>query len=153
MLFFFAGLALGRDGGMVQNMILPFFFGLGGSLGSGQQWFPWVHVDDVAGMIQYVIENEQASGVINAVAPEAVTNKQFTQAFASALNRPAFLPVPAFVIRRLMSPERVSLMLEGQRVSPKRALELGYSFRYPDLKSACQEFAHIIGHKRLFQVQ
>ena len=131
---------------MVKNMILPFFLGLGGPLGSGNQWFPWVHVDDVAGIIHHAIANDHVAGILNAVAPEAATNKQFSQAFAGALNRPAKLPMPEFVLRRVLSQQRATMMLEGQRVSPKRTLELGYRFMYPDLESACKEFAHVVGH-------
>ena len=139
----FSGVALGRDGGMIQNMILPFWFGVGGRLGSGNQWFPWIHVQDVAGIITHAIETDSVQGPINAVAPESVNNAQFTQAFASALWRPALFPVPEFVINKALAPERANLLLKGQKVVPTRALETGYQFLYPDLKSACKEFAHL----------
>lgn len=141
-----AGLALGRDGGVVKNMILPFFLGVGGPLGSGRQWFPWVHADDVAGIFHHAIAHDHVHGILNAVAPEAATNKQFSVAFAGALNRPAALPMPEFVLRRVLSPQRADMLLLGQRVSPTRTLELGYRFTYPDLAAAVKECAHLIGH-------
>lgn len=138
------GLACGRDGGVVQSMIYPFFFGVGGRIGSGEQAFPWIHVDDVAGIIAHAIENEHVTGVLNAVAPEVATNREFTKAFAGALGRPACFPVPSFVLSRVLDADRAAMLLEGPRVLPKRTLESGYVFQYPDLKSACKEFAHLL---------
>ena len=140
---------MGRDGGMIANMILPFWFGLGGKLGSGSQWFPWVHVRDVAGIIAHAIENDSVSGVLNAVAPEAASNSEFTAAFAKALGRPACIPVPEFPVRTLFGPERAALMFKGQKVVPKLTLASGYKFMYPDLASACKEFSHIMHPKSM----
>lgn len=146
------GLALGRDGGTVQSMIVPFWFGLGGRIGSGKQWFPWIHVDDVAGIFAHAIESDQVTGVLNAVAPEESTNADFTAAFAAALWRPALFPVPGFVMHTALGDVRAKAILEGQRVAPKRTLEIGYKFIYPDLKSACKEFAHILPNMRSFSL-
>ena len=140
----FAGIALGRDGGAIKQMFMPFFFGLGGRLGSGKQWFPWIHVDDVAGIITHAIETDGVSGVLNAVAPQCPTNGEFTAAFAKAMWRPALFPVPAFSLKWLYGPERATALLEGQKVIPKRTLESNYEYLYPDLASACEEVSRIV---------
>lgn len=134
------GLALGRDGGSLKNLYVPFSLGLGGRLGSGNQWFPWIHVDDVAGIFVHAVENEKVTGVLNAVAPNCVTNAEFTSTFAKSLCRPAMFPVPGFMLSLLYGSERASIILEGQHVLPKRTLDSGYRFLYPDLKSACKDF-------------
>lgn len=133
------GIALGREGGIIGNTFLPFFLGLGGKTGSGKQWFPWVHVDDVVGIIEHAIEDDQVTGVLNATAPEAVNNETFAKTFACAMWRPAFFPMPDFVVNGIFGKERAQIMLKGQKVVPERTLDLGYKFIYPDLKSACKE--------------
>lgn len=140
-----SGVVLGRDGGMIQQTFLPFFMGLGGRIGSGRQYFPWIHVADIASIITFSIMNEQVTGVLNGVAPEIVTNKQFTKAFGAAFSvkRPTILPVPGAVMNWVYGPERGKIILEGQKVIPKRTLELGYKYLFPDLKSACEEFARL----------
>lgn len=138
------GIVLGRDGGAIKQMFMPFFFGVGGKLGSGKQWFPWIHVDDVAGIITHAIETDSISGVLNAVAPLPATNSEFTEAFARAMWRPAVFPVPAFSLKWLYGPERAKALLEGQHVSPKRMLESNYQYLYPDLGSACKEVARLM---------
>jgi len=141
---YFAGIVLGRDGGAIKQMFMPFLFGVGGKLGSGEQWFPWIHVDDVAGIITHAIETDSVSGVLNAVAPLPATNSEFTEAFAKAMWRPAVFPVPAFALKWLYGPERAKALLEGQHVSPKRTLESNYQYLYPDLASACKEVARLM---------
>ena len=138
-----AGAVLGRNGGLVAQVITPFFFGVGGVMGSGQQWMPWIHVKDLTGLILHSIENEKVEGVLNGVAPEAVSNRQFVEAFAGALNRPAFIPVPEFVWNTIFGPERAAIVVKGQHVLPKRSLESGYKFRFPTISSACQEFSFL----------
>lgn len=128
---------------MIAKLIVPFWLGAGGNLGSGKQWFPWVHVHDVANIIKYAIENDHATGVLNAVAPQPVTNAEFTRAFAKALWRPAVFPLPGFVVNTVFGAERGKAMLEGQKVIPKRTQELGYKFLYPDITSACKQFATV----------
>lgn len=135
------GLVLGRDGGMIQNLYVPFFLGVGGRIGSGTQWFPWIHARDCAGIIVHAIENDNVSGVMNAVAPAADTNSDFTKAFASAMWRPALFPVPEFALNLVFGAERAGPMVKGPKVVPKRTLESGYEYRYPDLASACKEFS------------
>jgi len=133
------GVVLGKGGGIVGNMWLPFYLGLGGPIASGTQWLPWVHNLDVARLILHAIENEKVEGILNAVAPEPATNAEFSKAFASALWRPSLFPLPGFVVNTIFGPERGSLMIEGQNVSPKRTLESGFQFQYPSLKEACAE--------------
>ncbi|XP_046328187.2 epimerase family protein SDR39U1-like [Haliotis rufescens] len=139
-----SGVVLGRDGGMVQQMFVPFFLGVGGRVGSGSQWLPWIHVADIAGLFTHAILNPNVKGILNGVAPEAATNSDFTKAFASAMWRPALFPVPGFVMNFVFGEERGKVILEGQKVLPKRTLESGYEFVYPDLKSACTNCAQLV---------
>ena len=127
---------------MIQQTLIPFLLGLGGRIGSGQQIMPWVHVKDVAGIMAHCVHNNQCSGVYNAVAPQLVTNSQFTQAYASALSRPAFFPLPGFIMQLIFGSERANMVLQSQAVIPQRTLESGYDFRFGDIKSAAEEFAH-----------
>ncbi|KAL9974822.1 hypothetical protein ACROYT_G011912 [Oculina patagonica] len=130
------GVVLGRSGGMIQQSIWPFWLGLGGIIGSGKQYFPWIHIDDMTGIIVHALENDHVTGVLNGVAPEIVTNQRFTKEYAGALWRPAILPTPAFVINFVFGEQRAKLLLEGQKVIPKRTLELGFKYQFPELKSA-----------------
>lgn len=127
---------LGKGGGLVENMRLPFLLGVGGPFGSGSQYFPWVHVRDVAGIFTHIIENENASGIFNAVSPEMSTNREFSKEFAASLNRPAFFTTPECVVRVMLGNDWSSLLLRGQNVVPKRTLESGYEFQYPKLHDA-----------------
>ena len=140
-----SGVVLGRDGGMIKQTIIPFCFGLGGRIASGKQYFPWIHVADMASIITFSIMNEQVTGVLNGVAPEIITNEQFTKAFGSAfvIKRPTIFPIPGAVMNMVYGPERGKIILEGQKVIPKRTLELGYKYLFPDIKSACDEFARL----------
>jgi len=133
------GVVLGKGGGIVGNMWLPFFLGFGGPIASGRQWLPWVHIMDVARLVLHAMENDNVEGVLNAVAPEPATNAEFSKAFASAMWRPAFIPLPGFVVNTIFGPERGALMVEGQNVTPKRTLESGFQFQYSGLKEACEE--------------
>jgi uncharacterized protein (TIGR01777 family) len=129
------GIVLERDGGSLQQMLLPFRIGLGGVMGSGEQWMSWIHRDDLVGMILWLIDTPQAQGAYNGTAPEPVRHRHFVRTLARTLRRPAFVPLPAAALRLLLG-EMAGLVLEGQRVLPKRALRGGYAFRYPDLPSA-----------------
>lgn len=133
------GLVLGKDGGMIRNMMMPFKAGLGGRLGSGTQFMPWIHVHDVANLFYYALSQEHVSGILNGVAPECITNQCFTDTFAKALNRPAILPVPPFTLNILYGRERADAILNGQRVIPKRTLESGFKFKYGSIDEACKE--------------
>ncbi|XP_034238844.1 epimerase family protein SDR39U1 isoform X1 [Thrips palmi] len=138
-----SGVVLGRFGGMVQQLYLPFFFGVGGPISPGTQYLPWIYIDDIAKMIQFSIENEKVSGVLNGVAPQVITNKDFTSAFAKAMWRPALIPVPKFALDLAFGSERAKIMTEGQKVIPKRALEYGFKYDYPDIDSACRKCARL----------
>lgn len=130
------GVVLGRNGGVIQQTIWPYWLGLGGVIGSGKQYFPWIHLDDMTGIITHALDNEHVAGVLNGVAPEIVTNEGFTKEYARALWRPAVIPAPSFVFNLIYGNERAKLLLEGQKVIPKRTLELGYKFKFPQLKGA-----------------
>ena len=129
--------ALG-SGGALSMMVTPFSLGLGGRLGSGRQWFPWIHIRDLARAISFLLETPEARGPINACAPEAVTNAAFTRALGRALKRPAVLPVPALALRLLLG-ETAGMLLTGQRCVPAALQSLGFSFEYPDLERALSD--------------
>jgi uncharacterized protein (TIGR01777 family) len=123
------------SGGALAAMLTPFRLGLGGPLGSGRQWFPWVHRADVVGLILHALEQPDATGAIIVVAPELVRNRDFTRALAKAVHRPAFLPAPAPALRLLLG-EFSQELLASRRALPERAGALGYSFRFPGLAPA-----------------
>jgi hypothetical protein len=130
------GVVLGRDGGALPKILPPFRAGIGGRVGNGRQWFSWVHVDDLAGIYCMALERvEGVEGVVNATAPNPVTNAAFTEELAAALHRPAALPVPTFALRVMLG-EGAAMLLTGQRVLPRRTQELGYRFKFPELKAA-----------------
>jgi len=137
------GVVLGRNGGMIQQIFLPFYFGGGGRMGSGTQNMPWIHVKDLSGIIVHAIENEKVEGVLNGVAPEIITNQEFVKSFASALNRPSFFPLPDFVWNTVFGEERATMITKGQKVTPKRTLESGYQYRFPTISQACGEFSKL----------
>lgn len=131
------GFVLGTEGAM--SLVGPVFrLGAGGNLGHGRQWMSGVHVDDVAGIFLWAVENAAASGPVNAVMPEPFRNAQFTREVARTLHRPAFLPAPAFAIRLVLG-ELSHVMLDSCRVAPRRALEGGYVFRFASLPAALQD--------------
>ena len=129
------GIALSMRGGAFPLMVLPFRFFAGGRLGSGRQWLPWIHMDDEIAAIRFLIENPQASGVFNLSAPEPQTNADFSRLIGRSLNRPSFLPAPAFALRLLLG-EMSTLLLDGQRQVPERLLQLGFKFRYNQAEPA-----------------
>lgn len=128
------GIVLGRDGGALKTMLPPFRWGVGGKLGSGRQWMAWIHLDDIVGLLHHLIDHE-ASGVWNGVAPNAVTNAEFTRTLGAALGRPAILPVPSIALRLLFG-EMASVILASQRVAPAAAEAAGFVFRHPRLAGA-----------------
>ncbi len=135
------GVVLGRNGGMISQIFLPFYFGGGGRMGSGNQPMSWIHVKDVCGIIVHAIENENVTGVLNAVAPQIIRNQDFVDAFAGALHRPAFFPLPDTVWNIVFGQERATMITKGQKAEPKRTLEAGYQFQYPTISKACEEFS------------
>ncbi len=132
------GVVLGPDGGALPRMLLPFRLGLGGRLGSGAQWFPWVHIDDVVGLALEAVLNPALSGPVNVVAPGSVTNADFTAALGRALHRPTILPVPAFALKLLLG-EMSEMMLTGQRALPTAAEKAGYHFKFSGLKESLDD--------------
>ncbi len=130
-----AGLVLGADGGALKKMILPFKLGLGAALGSGNQYMPWIHVDDWVSMISWLISADRAMGAFNATAPEPVTNRDFTRTLGRVLRRPAVLFAPAFVLKLGLG-ELANLLLTGQRALPAAAEEMGFGFAYRELEPA-----------------
>lgn len=132
------GIVLEKGGGALGKMLLPFQLGLGGPLGSGRQWMSWIHREDLIQLIHFLMEKSGAHGAVNATAPEPTPMKEFARMLGRVLQRPAFLPVPEFVLKILLG-EMADLLLKGQRVLPKRALELGYRFQFPKLEQALKE--------------
>jgi uncharacterized protein (TIGR01777 family) len=129
------GVVLDRSGGALKRMLPPFRAGLGGPVAGGRQFVPWVHVDDVVGMMAAALHDDRWSGPVNATAPEPVTNREFSRALGRALRRPAILPVPGLAMGVLFG-EMGQIVTTGQRAVPARARELGYDFRHPDLDDA-----------------
>ena len=128
------GIVLDRRGGALQRMLPPFRFGLGGKLGAGTQWMSWIHLDDLAGLFRYALVNPVV-GPVNGVAPNPVTNADFTKELAKAVHRPAIFPVPPFALKLLFG-EMSEVLLASQRVAPKNAEKAGFTFRHPELPGA-----------------
>lgn len=132
------GVALGSGGGALAKMLTPFRLGAGGRLGSGRQWMAWIHLDDVVSLLLHAASREDLTGAINAAAPGAVTNLEFTRELAAALHRPAIFPVPAIGLRVLFG-EMAAVLLASQRVVPRAAAASGCTFRHPDLAGALRD--------------
>jgi uncharacterized protein len=129
------GIVLERSGGALPRMILPFRLFVGGRLGSGRQYFSWIHRLDWVEMVRWIVQTPEAAGPINATAPAPITNRQLSRALGHALHRPSLLPVPGFGLSLAVG-ELAESLLTGQRVIPTRALAMGYHFRYPDIDQA-----------------
>lgn len=132
------GVVLGRGGGALAQMQLPFRLGVGGRLGTGEQWMSWIALDDLVSLIEFAIGDAALSGPVNAVAPNPVTNAVFTRELAAALHRPAIFPVPAFALKILFG-EMSQILLGGQRVIPQAALRAGFQFHFADLGQALRK--------------
>ena len=131
------GLVLGRDGGLLKRMLLPFKMCLGGRLGNGRQWMSWIHLQDWLAIAQLMIENSTMQGAYNASAPAPVTNAEFSAALAATLNRPMLLPMPEIVLKPLLG-EMSALVLGSQRVLPERLINQGFEFQFSQLDLALQ---------------
>jgi uncharacterized protein (TIGR01777 family) len=129
------GIVLAREGGALPQLALPFRFGLGGRLGSGRQWLPWIHIDDLVALTLAVIDDESLRGPVNATAPEPVRNEELTRLLGQVLNRPTPLPVPAFAVHAALG-ELAGELLGSRRVVPTRALSHGFAFEHADLEAA-----------------
>lgn len=130
------GVVLGKNGGFIKKVSVPFSLGLGGRMGHGEQIVPWIHMDDVMDAIKFIIENKKCSGPYNFVAPETTTNNQITKNIGTVLNKPTILNIPAFLIKIIFGEMGASLLLQGNRIKPARLLEQGYQFKYKDAMSA-----------------
>ena len=130
------GVALDRNGGPLERMVLPFKLFVGGPLGSGRQYISWIHRADWVDLVRWVLATPTAAGVLNATAPAPVTNLEFSKALGHALDRPSFLPTPPFALRLALGELADALLLGGQRVLPSKALELGFSFRFSTITHA-----------------
>ncbi len=144
------GVVLGSEGGALKRMLPPFRLGLGGALGRGKQWMSWIHERDLVGLILHAIENPEVTGPVNAVSPNPVTNADFARALARAVHRPAFLNVPALVVKLLLG-EVAEVVLSGQKVLPKKALDTGYTFHHPELSSALSTLCDRVAHELLVE--
>ena len=132
------GIVLSKDGGALGTMLLPFKLGVGGVIGSGKQWMSWISLADQIAAINFAIENENIRGAVNAVAPNPVTNEEFTKTMGEVLYRPTFLPLPEFVVSMALGEMGDALLLASARVLPKRLEDAGFKFQYPELKSALE---------------
>jgi uncharacterized protein (TIGR01777 family) len=132
------GVVLDRRGGALAQMLPPFRWFFGGPVAGGRQWMSWVHHDDLVGIFLMALDRNEATGPINGTAPNPVTNRQFSKALGHALHRPSFFPTPGFLLR-IMLGEVANVVTSGQRVLPRRAQALGYSFRFPNLNEALQD--------------
>jgi uncharacterized protein (TIGR01777 family) len=133
------GLVLSSTGGALKKILTPFKLGLGGKIGSGRQWWSWIHVDDIVGAVHHAFQNDSLVGPINLVAPGPVGNAEFTQVLASVLRRPAFFHLPAFVLRLALGQMAEELLLGSERVEPTRLRASGYEFRFAGLRAALED--------------
>uniref|UniRef100_A0A832MKM6 TIGR01777 family protein n=1 Tax=Eiseniibacteriota bacterium TaxID=2212470 RepID=A0A832MKM6_UNCEI len=136
------GVVLTPAGGALARLLLPFRLGLGGPLGHGRQWWPWIAMDDLVGAIHHALVREELCGPVHAVAPGAVRNAEFARVLGRVLRRPALAPAPAFALRAALGPMADEMLLAGQRMVPARLLATGYPFRTPDLEDALR---HVLG--------
>jgi uncharacterized protein (TIGR01777 family) len=130
------GVVLSADGGALQKMLTPFKLGVGGRIGGGQQYMSWITLDDLVGVIKRALADEQLRGPVNAVAPNAVTNEEFTKTLGHALGRPTIFPMPAFAARLAFGEMADALLLSSARVEPARLNETGHEFKHPTLEGA-----------------
>jgi hypothetical protein len=131
------GIVLGEGGGALGKMISIFRWFLGGPLGSGDQWFSWIHMGDLVGAFVFLMAHREISGPVNLTSPNPVRNSELTRALGKAMHRPSFLPAPGFMLKLLLG-EFGSVLLEGQRVIPRKLLDGGYVFVYPEIDGALQ---------------
>jgi hypothetical protein len=136
------GVILSRNGGALPAMLTPFRLGLGGKMGSGRQWWSWIHIADVISAMLHAIRSESLQGPMNVVAPRPATNSEFTKILAGVLHRPAIFPMPAFAARLAFGQMADELLLASQRVEPAKLLASGYHFQYSDLRPALEDLLH-----------
>ncbi len=132
------GIVLGPNGGALGQMIPLFKYFLGGPLGSGRQWFSWVHMHDLAGAFIFLLAHQEISGAVNVCSPNPVSNKELGKAIGKVLHRPSFLPAPPFMMKLILG-EFGDVLLKGQRAIPRRLLDSGFQFQYPDIEEALHD--------------
>lgn len=135
------GIVLSKEDGALKKMLPPFKFFVGGSLGSGKQFFPWIHIKDIAGIYQFTIENPNCHGPINAAAPQVITMKDFSKELGRVLRRPSFFSVPEFVLKIILG-EAASDIVSSQRISSEKIIQLGYKFNFSSLRDALNNLLH-----------
>lgn len=133
------GHVLDPGGGLLGQLLTPFKLGIGGPIASGRQYISWVHIDDEVGILLWALGEEKVSGTVNSTAPNPVTNRELSKALGRTLGRPAVVPVPGFALDLMFGGEFAAVLKGGQRVAPRRAQDLGYEFRHPDLDEALRD--------------
>jgi uncharacterized protein (TIGR01777 family) len=133
------GIVLGEKGGALGKMLLPFKMGVGSPLGSGKQYMPWIHIDDLVSLMMFAAERDSVSGPLNGTAPHPVTNYEFTKTLGKVLGRPTFMPSPPTFMLKLLIGEFANVLLQSQNAVPKRSLDAGFHFQYPELEPALRE--------------
>jgi hypothetical protein len=132
------GVVLGKNGGALEQIVPPFKMMAGGPIGNGKQWFSWIHLDDVCGIITHALENENVEGVLNATSPESSRYKEFAKTLGAVLGKPSWAPLPKLALFAMVG-EAASVLTASQRVLPKRTLESGYQFKFPSLMNALKD--------------
>jgi len=133
------GIVLSKEGGALATMLTPFKLGVGGVVGSGKQWMSWISLEDEIAVINFAIENENIRGAVNAVAPNPVTNEEFTKTLGEVLYRPTFIPLPEFAVSMIFGEMGDALLLASTKVMPKRLEDAGFEFKHPNLKEAVEK--------------
>ena len=133
------GHVLDPSGGLLKQLLLPFRLGVGGPLGSGEQWMPWIHRDDEVALLLWALGNDRVSGIVNSSAPNPVTNREFSKTLGRVLHRPAVIPAPRFAVAALRGGELADEVTTSQRVVPRRPLDLGFTFRFDRLEPALRD--------------
>jgi uncharacterized protein (TIGR01777 family) len=132
------GIVLSKEGGALGTMLTPFKFGLGGVIGDGKQWMSWISMEDHIQVIIFALENENIRGAVNSVSPNPITNKEFTATMGEVLYRPTFIPLPEFAVHLAFGEMGEALLLDSMKVVPKRLMDAGFKFKFPDLKKAIE---------------
>lgn len=133
------GIVLSKNGGALGKMLTPFSFGLGGTVGDGEQWMSWIALEDLVRLLIFLINNDRIGGAVNATAPNPARNRDFTNTLGKVLNRPTLIPVPEFGIKMLFGEMGERMLVEGVKALPKRVLEAGFKFEYPELEGALRK--------------
>jgi hypothetical protein len=141
------GVVLGAGGGVMSRLIPPFRFFVGGHPGSGKQWLPWVHINDVIGVVRFLIESANCEGPFNVTSPEPTLSKDFYNLLGKAMHRPAVFPMPAFALKLALGEMATELLLPSTKVVPKKLLEAGYEFTFPDPGAAFSDILKASGAK------